>query len=57
MHAAGVHFVHIKDGTAGDLLVVGVLFDVTEYGSNLEVGRRESSLALRCQLLQYSNDV
>lgn len=31
---------HIKDGTAGDLLVVGVLFDVTEYGSNLEVGQR-----------------
>eukprot|EP00752_Nemacystus_decipiens_P001318 g1308.t1 len=36
-HAADIHFVHIKDGTAGDLLVVGVLFDVTEYGTNLEL--------------------
>lgn len=39
-HAAGMHFVHVKDGTTADLLVVGVQFDVTEYGTNVEVGLR-----------------
>ena len=28
---------HVKAGTADELLVVGVLFDVSEYGTNVEV--------------------
>ena len=28
---------HVKDGTEDELLVVGVLFDVSEYGTNVEV--------------------
>ena len=28
---------HLKAGTADELLVVGVLFDVSEYGTNVEV--------------------
>ena len=28
---------HVKAGMADDLLVVGVLFDVSEYGTNVEV--------------------
>lgn len=36
--AAGMHLVHVKNGTTDDLLVVGVQFDVNEYGTNTEVG-------------------
>ena len=32
-----MHLVHIKDGTDDEYLVVGVLFDVSEYGYNVEV--------------------
>ena len=28
---------HVKAGTEDELLVVGVLFDVSEYGTNVEV--------------------
>lgn len=28
---------HLKEGTEDELLVVGVFFDVREYGSNVEV--------------------
>lgn len=28
---------HVRDGTEDELLVVGVLFDVSEYGTNVEV--------------------
>ena len=36
-HAAEIHWVHLKEGTEDELLVVGVLFDTSEYGSNVEV--------------------
>ncbi|CAN0475692.1 unnamed protein product [Scytosiphon promiscuus] len=36
-HPAEMHWVHLKEGTEDELLVVGVLFDTTEYGSNVEV--------------------
>eukprot|EP00903_Cladosiphon_okamuranus_P007202 g6993.t1 len=35
-HAADIHMVHVKNGTDSELLVVGVMFDVSEYGTNLE---------------------
>ena len=37
LRAAEIHWVHVKVGTADELLVVGVLFDVSEYGTNVEV--------------------
>ena len=37
VRAAEIHWVHAKEGTADELLVVGVLFDASEYGSNVEV--------------------
>ena len=40
LRAAEIHWVHVKEGgTTGsfELLVVGVLFDVSEYGTNVEV--------------------
>ena len=40
-HAAEIHWVHLKEGTTDELLVVGVMFDTSEYGSNVEV-RNES---------------
>eukprot|EP00904_Undaria_pinnatifida_P010044 jgi/Undpi1/616/HiC_scaffold_10.g04080.m1 len=36
-HAAEIHWVHVKEGTDDDLLVVGVLFDTTKYGENVEI--------------------
>ncbi|CAM9856336.1 unnamed protein product [Ectocarpus sp. 4 AP-2014] len=36
-HAAEIHMVHVKEGTDADLLVVGIMFDVIEYGNNLEI--------------------
>lgn len=36
-HSAEMHWVHLKEGTEDELLVVGVLFDTSEYGSNVEV--------------------
>lgn len=36
-HSAEIHWVHVKAGTEDQLLVVGVLFDTTDYGSNVEV--------------------
>ncbi|CAN0433481.1 unnamed protein product, partial [Ascophyllum nodosum] len=33
---AEIHWVHVKAGTTDELLVVGVLFDVSEYGTNLQ---------------------
>ena len=38
-HAAEIHWVHVKEGTEDDLLVVGVLFDTSGYGSNVEVSK------------------
>ncbi|CAN0405749.1 unnamed protein product, partial [Laminaria digitata] len=32
-----MHWVHLKEGTEDELLVVGVLFDTSEYGSNVEI--------------------
>lgn len=32
-----MHLVHIKEGTKNEYLVVSVLFDVSEYGFNIEV--------------------
>lgn len=37
LRAAEIHWVHIKEGTDDELLVVGVFFDVSEYGTNVEV--------------------
>ena len=37
LRAAEIHWVHVKAGTEDELLVVGVLFDVSEYGTNVEV--------------------
>ncbi|CAM9471667.1 unnamed protein product [Ascophyllum nodosum] len=37
LHSAEIHWVHLKDGTDDELLVVGVLFDVSEYGTNVEL--------------------
>lgn len=37
LRAAEIHWVHIKEGTEAELLVVGALFDVSEYGTNVEV--------------------
>ena len=47
LRAAEIHWVHVKDGgeneikkqeeTADELLVVGVLFDVSKNGTNVEV--------------------
>ncbi|CAN0177987.1 unnamed protein product, partial [Ascophyllum nodosum] len=37
LRAAEIHWVHVKEGTADELLVVGVLFDVSEYGTNVEL--------------------
>eukprot|EP00904_Undaria_pinnatifida_P010066 jgi/Undpi1/618/HiC_scaffold_10.g04082.m1 len=36
-HAAEIHWVHVKEGTEDDLLVLGVLFDISGYGSNVEI--------------------
>ncbi|CAN0054310.1 unnamed protein product [Ectocarpus sp. 12 AP-2014] len=36
-YAADIHMVHVKDGTDSELLVVGVMFDTSEYGDNLEI--------------------
>lgn len=36
-HSAEIHWVHVKEGTEDQLLVVGVLFDTTDYGSNVEI--------------------
>ena len=41
-HAAEIHWVHVKEGTEDELLVVGVMFDTTEYGSNVEVRKQLS---------------
>lgn len=41
-HSAEIHWVHLKEGTEADLLVVGVMFDTTEYGSNVEVSTQPS---------------
>ena len=41
-HAAEIHWVHVKEGTDDDLLVVGVLFDTSGYGSNVEVSEHLS---------------
>ena len=38
---------HLKDGTDDELLVVGVLFDVSEYGTNVEVRVARDFLRLR----------
>ncbi|CAN0211686.1 unnamed protein product, partial [Scytosiphon promiscuus] len=35
-YAADIHMVHTKEET-GDLLVVGIMFEVSEYGSNVEL--------------------
>ena len=40
---------HLKDGTDDELLVVGVLFDVSEYGTNVEVRVARDFLRL-CRL-------
>lgn len=37
LRAAEIHLVHIKEGTEDELLVVGVFFDVSEYGTNVEL--------------------
>ena len=37
LHAAEIHWVHVRNGTDDELLVVGVLMDVIEYGTNVEV--------------------
>ncbi|CAN0071650.1 unnamed protein product, partial [Laminaria digitata] len=36
-HEAEIHWVHVKAGTDDQLLVIGVLFDTTQYGSNVEI--------------------
>lgn len=36
-HDAEFHFVHLREGTDDDLLVVGVLFDTSDFGMNTEV--------------------
>lgn len=36
-HDAEIHWVHVKEGTESELLVVGVLFDTNAYGANVEV--------------------
>ena len=41
-HAAEIHWVHVKEGTEAELLVVGVMFDNTVYGSNVEVRKQLS---------------
>lgn len=58
-HAADIHMVHVKEGTTDELLVVGVMFDDSEYGTNFEVriiGRtnwrcRFAPPPLRCHFL------
>lgn len=42
-HAAEIHWVHLKEGTEDELLVIGVLFDTSEYGSNVEVSTYPAS--------------
>ncbi|CAN0142143.1 unnamed protein product [Ascophyllum nodosum] len=37
LRAAEIHWVHVKAETEDELLVVGVLFDVSEYGTNVEL--------------------
>jgi len=37
LHSAEIHWVHARNGTDDDLLVVGVLMDAIEYGTNVEV--------------------
>lgn len=44
LRAAEIHWVHIKEGTDAELLVVGVFFDVSEYGTNVEVRVEIASL-------------
>lgn len=47
-HAAEIHWVHVKEGTDDDLLVVGVLFDTTKYGENVEVSVPSPPLREKC---------
>lgn len=43
-HAAGIHMVHAKESTGTDLLVVGIMYDVDDYGDNLEIEKLWSVL-------------
>lgn len=36
-HDAEIHLVHVKEGTDDELLVIGVLLDASEYGTNVVV--------------------
>lgn len=38
---AGIHMVHQKEG--GDYLVVAVMFEITEFGHNVEVNKNNTS--------------
>lgn len=38
VYAADIHMVHVKDGTDSELPVVGIMYETSEYGDNLEVG-------------------
>lgn len=31
-----IYLVHLKEGTTDDLLVVGILYDTSEHGNNIE---------------------
>ncbi|CAN0329664.1 unnamed protein product, partial [Ascophyllum nodosum] len=37
LRAAEIHWVHLKEGTDDQYLVIGVLFDVSDFGTNVEL--------------------
>ncbi|CAM9807179.1 unnamed protein product, partial [Pylaiella littoralis] len=45
-HDAEIHMVHVKEGTTDELLVVGILYDVSQYGNNVGLERLWNVLEL-----------